>query len=165
MSLRDKVFSDARLFRRVMSLYPPYLGAGIRVKSVAKDFREVVVTLKLSGYNRNALGTHFGGSLYAMTDPFFVLMFIANLGKGYVVWDKAAAIQFERPGTGTVTARFQLTTADIDAAKAATESGAAYTPTYVVEVMAADGQRVARVEKQIYIRKSGRKSAAKMNPS
>jgi hypothetical protein len=153
MSLRDKIFSDAHLFRRVMSLYPPYLGAGIRVKSVAKDFREVEVTLKLSGYNRNALGTHFGGSLYAMTDPFYVLMLIANLGKGYVVWDKAAAIQFERPGTGTVTAQFTLTDADIAAAKTATETGLAFTPTYVVEVRAEDGQRVARIEKQIYIRK------------
>lgn len=164
MSIRDRLFSNASFFRRFMSLYPPYLGAGVRVKSVSADFREVVVQLKLSSYNRNALGTHFGGSLYAMVDPFYVLMFIANLGKDYVVWDKSAAIAFEKPGKGTVTARFTLTQADIDAVKAATEGGAKFTPTYVVEVMGADGVRVARVEKELYFRRKAMPTAAPMNP-
>lgn len=146
------IYRNATLFRHAMSLYPPLLGAGIRVKKVSRDFREVVVELRGNRTNGNAFGTHFGGSLYAMVDPFYVLMFVANLGRNYVIWDVAAKIDFERPGRGTVTARFALTQDDIDRAVTATAQGAKYTPVYVVEVMDGRGERVARIEKTLYIR-------------
>lgn len=84
----------ARLLRFAMNLYPPFLGAGIRVRHIAGDFREVRVRMGLNRLNRNYVGTQFGGSLYAMTDPFFMLMLMENLGRDYVVWDKAANIEF-----------------------------------------------------------------------
>ena len=71
---------NARLLRRGMGWWPPFLGAGIRVSSIADDFREAEVELKLGRFNRNYVGTYFGGSLYAMTDPFFMIMLLHNLG-------------------------------------------------------------------------------------
>jgi acyl-coenzyme A thioesterase PaaI-like protein len=147
------IYGNATLFRHAMSLYPPLLGAGIRVSKVSRDFREVEVQLRRNRVNGNAFGTHFGGSLYAMVDPFYCLMFVANLGGDYVVWDLAAKIDFVKPGRGTVTARFTLTQDDIDRAITVTEGGAKYTPMYVVEVLDDNGERVARIEKTLYIRR------------
>ena len=92
----------ARLLRWVMTLYPPYLGAGISVQHMSADFRHVKVRMGLGWYNRNYVGTQFGGSLYSMVDPFYMLMLMENLGRDYIVWDKAASIDFVSPGKGPV---------------------------------------------------------------
>jgi acyl-coenzyme A thioesterase PaaI-like protein len=153
MGIRQAMFRNASLFRRVMSLYPPFLGAGVRVRSVSADFREVVVDLHSNSLNRNAFGTHFGGSLYAMTDPFYALMLTANLGPDHVVWDKAAQIDFVKPGHGTVSARFVLTAQQIEEARSATANGAKFEPVYPVEVRDAQDVLVARVAKTLYVRR------------
>jgi len=87
-----------RLFKFLLNIYPPYIGAGIRIRKVAPDFREIVVQMRLRWYNRNYFNTHFGGSLYAMVDPFYCLMLVQVLGKDYIVWDQAATIEFKNPG-------------------------------------------------------------------
>src|SRR4051794_22615854 len=84
--------------RLVMNVYPPFLGAGIRVKRLQPDWRAIDVEMKLRRWNANYVGTHYGGSLYSMTDPFLMLMLIENLGPDFTVWDKAASIRFRSPG-------------------------------------------------------------------
>jgi acyl-coenzyme A thioesterase PaaI-like protein len=103
--------------------------------------------------NKNYVGTHFGGSLYAMTDPFFMLMLLENLGKNYIVWDKAAHIDFIKPARGTVKAYFRLTQSEIERVRLAAESGKAVLPEYTIDILAEDGQVVARVLKTLYVRK------------
>jgi len=147
------IFGNATLFRRYMNVYRPFLGAGIRVTRVSKDFHEADVQLRRVPGNGNAFGTHFGGSLYAMTDPIYVLMFVGILGDSYLIWDKSAKIDFIKPGRGTVTAKFRLSEADVLAAREATASGAKYLPVFTVEVVDASGTIVARVEKELYIRR------------
>jgi len=137
---------------RLLSLYPPYLGAGIRVKA-SPDLRTFEVTLRLRWWNRNFVGTHFGGSLYAMCDPFFMLILIEALGCGYVVWDKSAAIRFRRPGRGTVRATFHIPQARIDEIRAAADAGGKVEPVFQAEVVDAKGEVVAEVEKLVYVRK------------
>jgi len=153
MNLRDQFFKKPWLFKTYLNFWGPYRGAGIRVVEIAPDYSRVVVEMRETRNNRNAVGTHFGGSLYSMCDPFFMLMFIARLGKDYVVWDKAASIDFQRPGKGTVRAVFTLTAEDLAKVQAETASGERYTPTYVVDVMDDRGERVARVEKVLYFRR------------
>ncbi len=97
-----------RYLRAYMNVWPPFLGAGIRVKRLQRDFKAINVEMKLRWWNANWVGTHYGGSLYSMTDPFFMVVLIENLGRDYVVWDKSAAIRFRKPGTGTVKAQFRL---------------------------------------------------------
>ena len=144
---------NPRLLRRGINLWPPFLGAGIRVRSFASDFREVVVDLKLGRLNRNAVGTQFGGSLYAMTDPFYALMLMHNLGDRYLVWDKSGSIEYVAPGKGPVTARFVLTQQRVDEIAAAAAGGGKTLPEFQVEIRDQDDDAlVALVRKTLYVR-------------
>ena len=140
-------------FKLLINCYPPYMWTGIVVTKVAPDYREMCVQMKMHWYNRNYVRTHFGGSLYAMTDPFFMLILMQILGKGYIVWDKSANIEFIKPGTGTVRARFLITDADIAAIINNTADGQKYLPELSVFIKDEAGEDVARVVKTLYIRK------------
>src|SRR5512144_307373 len=109
------------LERHLFNLMPAYRGTGARIRYIAADWREVRVELPLSWRTRNVVGTIFGGSMYGAVDPVFMLMLMRNLGRGYQVWDKAAAIRFRRPARGTLTARFALDEAELGAIRAALE--------------------------------------------
>ncbi len=141
------------LFRRGLNLWPPFIGAGVQVTRVSQDYREVDVTLKLGLLNRNYFGTQFGGSMFAMTDPFFALMMLQNLGPEYIVWDKAGSIRYLRPGRGDVFARFLLPEQDVQRARRATARGGKHEPTFDVAITDQRGATVARVEKTLHIRR------------
>lgn len=149
---------NSSFFRLLMNVYPPYIGAGISVKRVAPDFREIVVQMRLRWYNRNYVRTHFGGSLYAMVDPFYMLMLIQLLGKAYIVWDRAARIEFLKPGRGTVTAVFRIDDRQLAEIVARTANGEKFLPEYAVDVIDEAGEKVAHVTKALYIRKKGAKA-------
>ncbi|UCG99367.1 MAG: DUF4442 domain-containing protein [Burkholderiales bacterium] len=136
-----------------MNLWPPYLGAGIRVRRIAADWREVVVEMPLRLRNRNNFGAHFGGSLYSMTDPFFALMVLHNLPGDYVVWDKAASIEFLAPGRSRMRATFVLTGDDLERIVAMTASGDKHLHLFKVDVVDEEGLVVARVDKIVYVRR------------
>ena len=142
----------AGLLRHGMNLWSPFRGGGIRVKRIAPDYREIEVELSLKWHNRNYVGTHFGGSLYAMTDPFYMLMLIHVLGPGYMVSHKSGAIDYLIPAKGKVHARFALDDATIDEIKARTAGGEKYLPVFRVDVRDAAGQVVARVTHTLYVR-------------
>ena len=142
-----------RILKLGMNLWPPFLGAGIKVRYIRADYREVVVSMKLRWYNRNYVGTHFGGSLAAMTDPFYMLMLIHILGSDYTVWDKSSTIDFIAPGRETVTARFRLNDDQIAEIKNETASGNAYFPELSVDIVNGSDEVVARVRKKLYVRK------------
>ena len=136
-----------------LNLWPPFLGAGIRVLRIAPDFREVHVAMRLGLRNRNYFGTHFGGSLYAMTDPFFALMVHHNLPRGYMVWDKAGSIEYVAPGRGPVSATLRLEQHDIDAIVRMTADGDKHLHLFKADIVDREGLTVARVEKIVYARK------------
>jgi acyl-coenzyme A thioesterase PaaI-like protein len=139
--------------RLLLNLYPPYLMTGIVVREIARDWRRIVVRMGLHWYNRNFFGTHFGASLYAMTDPFYVLMLTHNIGRDHIVWDRAASIEFLRPGRGVVSAVFELTPERIAEVLEATAAGEKYQPTWPVEVRDDSEEVVARVMKTLYVRR------------
>lgn len=107
ISVMLKISSATKI--KLINFYPPFLGAGIKLKYLSKDFMRAEVEMKLRWWNKNMMGTHFGGSLAAMADPFYALLIMQNVGKGFIVWDKAQTIRFKRPGTGKVTAVFEIT--------------------------------------------------------
>jgi hypothetical protein len=135
-----------------MKFWPPFLGAGIRVKALSDDFREAVVELKFGRLNRNYVGTHFGGSLYSMTDPFYAIMLMHNLGGEYLVWDKSGSIEYVAPGRGSVTAHFSLAEERIAEIKAQAAAGEKVLPEFIVDIKDARGGMVARVRKILYVR-------------
>jgi acyl-coenzyme A thioesterase PaaI-like protein len=139
--------------RRWINLWPPLLGAGIRVTHIAPDMRAIDVEMKLRFWNANYVGTHFGGSLFAMTDPFYMLMLMANLGRDYVVWDKAATIRYRKPGRGRVRAEFRLSDSQIGDVREKLKTMAKYEPVFVLEVKDEAGVVIAEVEKTLHVRK------------
>ncbi len=142
-----------RHLRWMMNLWPPFWGAGIRVKRMDRDWKAIDVEMRLRPWNRNYVGTHYGGSLYSMTDPFYMLMLIENLGREYIVWDKSATIRFRKPGTGTVTASFRLSDAQLEDIRRSLETDEKLEPVFVVEVKDEQGSVVAEVEKRLHVRK------------
>ncbi|MDJ0781962.1 MAG: DUF4442 domain-containing protein [Desulfosarcinaceae bacterium] len=141
------------LFKWLIHLYPPYLGTGIRITRLAGDYSHLRVEMPLRFYNRNYVGTHFGGSLYAMVDPFYMLMLIQLLGRDYVVWDRSARIDFVAPGRGRVAADFHLPPETVAEIRARTADGEKYLPTFTVDVRDGEGGLVARAAKELYIRR------------
>ena len=142
----------ASLFRRGINLWPPFLFAGIHVTAISADYRYVRVELRQRPWNVNYVRTHFGGSLFAMTDPFWMLCLLQNMGSRYFVWDKAGNIEFLKPGRGVVWTEFRLDDATLDEIKAATANGDKYLHWFENDVLDADGEAVARVRKQVYVR-------------
>ncbi|MEP6940037.1 MAG: DUF4442 domain-containing protein [Rudaea sp.] len=144
--------ASARTVRRLLAFWPPMIGSGIRVESWSDDWRHVRVRMQLRWYNRNFVGTQFGGSLFAMTDPFWMIMTMQSLGADYIVWDKAAEVDFVAPGREAVFAEFHLDDSVLEEIRAATAGGGKYLRWFETEVKTAGGELIARVRKQVYIR-------------
>ena len=135
-----------------MNLWPPFLCNSIRVQKLSEDYLETTVVLRLRPWNRNYVKSQFGGNLFAMTDPFWMLLVMHQLGNDYYVWDKAGAIDFVAPGYEDVYAHFKLEPATIDELRSATASGQKVLRWFETEVKTASGKTIAVVRKQIYVR-------------
>jgi hypothetical protein len=97
---------------KLINYWPPFLFSGIKMYYASPNLKKVKVRLRQTWYNRNLVGVHFGGSIFSMTDPFYMSMLLANLNREeskYIVWDKAAVIKFKKPGKGTISADFEIT--------------------------------------------------------
>lgn len=101
--------TNARLFRYLINIWPCIRGTGVRAKRISDDYREIDLELPLNWRTRNRVGTIFGGSIYASTDPFYMIMLMEILGKDFVVWDKGATLKFKRPGTRKLYMKLRLT--------------------------------------------------------
>lgn len=137
----------------LLHLYPPYWFTGIRIKGWVERYTAIKVTMRLRLHNRNFFGTHFGGSLYAMCDPFFVFIAAANFGDNYVIWDQAATIRFRRPGRGVVTAIFRISKEQLEQMKQEVDMKGRKSFTLDAIVRDQQGEIVAELDKTIYIRR------------
>ena len=133
-----------------INTYAPFVGGGICVTSHSDDLRSIDVEMQMTPANRNYFGTHFGGSLFAMTDPFCMIMLHHALGEGFVVWDKAGSIRFRRPGLTTVRAHFALTDARLAEIRAALGRDGTYDAVFPVEIVDPLGEVICMVERVIY---------------
>jgi acyl-coenzyme A thioesterase PaaI-like protein len=143
-----------------MNLWPPFRGAGIRVRHIARDWSEVRVELKLGLLNRNYIGTHFGGSLYAMTDPFHMLMLIHLLGPGYVVNHKGGRIEYLAPAQGRVGTTLRVDDAILEAIRARVAAEGKDTPDFTAEIVGPGGVVVARAVQTLHIRRRAAAAAS-----
>lgn len=139
--------------RRVINFWPPFLFNSISASHISPDFRLIEVCLQLRWFNRNYVGTHFGGNLFAMTDPWYMLMLIQNLGRDYFVWDKKSTIDFIAPGRGKVTAEFKLSEDLLAEIRHNTAAGEKYLPEFTVEIFDENKALVARVHKTLYVKR------------
>lgn len=146
--------------RLIGNMWFPFLGAGIRIVKVSDDFRYVRVELPLTVLNRNYVGTHFGGSIYAMTDPFYMMMLMQNLGHDYIVWDKAAKIEFIKPGKSRLIVEFRFSEEEVQDVRRKTEGGDKLFLDKEVLVHDDKGELIAKVIKTLYVRKKDLASKA-----
>ena len=151
------MYVSAKKLKRMINVYPPYLGAGVKVEYISDDWKELHVSMQLRWYNRNAVGTHFGGSLYSMVDPHLMLLLMQLLGKEYLVWDKSAAIEFVKASKKKVMAVIKISDSDIEAIRRKTQNGGKYLPKFFIEIKDESDELVAIIEKVIYVRKKIRK--------
>ena len=149
-------------FRRLLNLWPPFLFNSIRLQTLSDDWSEARVVLRLRPWNRNYVRTQFGGNLFAMTDPFWMLLAMHQLGRDYLVWDKAGAIDFVAPGREDVYAHFKLEPSVVDELRQAAAGGGKVLRWFETEVATASGEVVARVRKQLYVRLKPRARAGQV---
>lgn len=146
----------AQAFLRLARFYPPFFGAGVKVTKISPDFRELRVEMPLRPWTRNYVGTQFGGSLYLMCDPFFMLLVMENLGPDYIVWDKSATIDFLSPGRGKVHASFRVSDNELEEIRKQVERQGRSYPTFEVFVQDDRGTNIARVEKLLSVKRAHR---------
>lgn len=140
-----------KLTRWGFNFFPAYRGTGGRLTYIADDFHSIRIKLPLSWRTRNYVGTIFGGSMYGAVDPMYMVMLIRILGKGYVVWDKAATIRFKRPGRETLYAEFVVTPDEVEQIKLELESSKSIERVFQVNLINEAGKVHAEVEKTLYI--------------
>ncbi|MFE6864582.1 DUF4442 domain-containing protein [Nocardia sp. NPDC057668] len=145
-----------KLFPLFMSSYPPFLFSGVRVREVAPDWTAIRVTHRVRPWNCNVNRSAFGGTLFAMTDPFYAVMAGRQLGPGYRIWNTTGSIDFLAPGHGTLTATMVFPARELDAIRAVTATGEKSVTTHTTEILSATGTLVARATQSLYIRRSTR---------
>lgn len=140
-------------FKKTINLYSPFIGSGIKVIKHEKEKHQITVQLKLNFFNKGYMGTHFGGSLYSMCDPFYVYLLTKRLGSQYMVWDKRAEIDYIKQNSQSVTAKFEVTDIDIEKIKALLKVQKKINYTFMINVTDTQRNTIATVKKIIYIRK------------
>lgn len=121
--------------------------------NIGHDWRSARIVLRKRWYNSNYVGVHFGGSLFAMADAFWMILVKECLGREYVVWDKAGEIEFVAPGRSDVFADFQLDDEILDELRAKTSDGEKVLHWFPIDIKTAQGDVIARVRKQVYVRR------------
>ncbi|ENX31949.1 hypothetical protein F889_03844 [Acinetobacter colistiniresistens] len=155
-----KIRTIPAISRFLLNHYSPYRGAGINIENIDLDDYHIRVKMPLTRRNRNLVGTHFGGSLYSMVDPFYMLILIHHLGNKYIVWDKSATINFIAPGRNTVYADIQLNAQEITEIKQLAENYEPVLRHYTLNIVDEAGTRIAEVEKVLYIRRKKPKASS-----
>ena len=159
MSLFKKIMTIPIVSKFLLNHYAPYKGAGIEIDKIDLPNYHIRVKMPLTRKNQNVVGVHFGGSLYAMVDPFYMLILMHHLGSKYIVWDKSASIQFLSPGRGTVYADIRLDSTEIDRIKQLAENHEPVYRNYNLNIFDESGVRIAEVQKIVYIRRKKPKAS------
>lgn len=153
MSLLKKLVTIPFVSKYLINHYAPYKGAGVELATIDLKNYYIQVKMPLTRKNQNIVGVHFGGSLYSMVDPFYMLILMHHLGSKYIVWDKAATIHFLSPGRGTVYADVRLSKSEIEEIKQLADNYEPVNRTYTLNILDETGQRIAEVQKTLYIRR------------
>ncbi|EPZ49941.1 putative thioesterase [Bacteriovorax sp. BAL6_X] len=154
MSFWQKIAPEKAI--KLINFWPPYLGAGIKVLSINDERTKICVQMKQTFLNTNYVGVHFGGSLYSMCDPFYMLLLSFHLGKEHIIWDKSAEIEFLRPGKGIVKAEFEITMEEIERINKQASEEKRIHPEFETYIYDKDGVKVARVKKTLYVRQKNK---------
>jgi acyl-coenzyme A thioesterase PaaI-like protein len=141
----------AHVVRFGFNLHPAYRRTGGRVEYVSPDLTTIRVRLPFNRGTRNLVGSIFGGSLFAVTDGPHPTMLLMGLGREYVVWDKAASIQYKKPGRSTLYADCIVSAEEIAEVKDILTRQPEVDRIYRVELKDRSGVVHSVVERTVYI--------------
>lgn len=144
-----------------MSLWIPNLFSRIRIRRFSDDWTHATVELHVNVFTRNYVKTAFGGSMSAMTDPYFFMLVMHQLGRDHVVWDTRGEIEFLKPGRGVLTAQFEVSREKAEELRERARGGAKVLEWFETEITDAQGDVVARVRREVYVREKKRVTAAR----
>ncbi len=130
----------------------PFVGSGIKITSVSNNFRDVTVRLKKRPWTSNYVGTQYGGSMFSMTDPFYMVMLVLNLGRDFIVWDKSAKISYLKPGRTALTAKFHMSDETLQSIRSQAIQHGKTEWDVVVQIKDSNDVVVAEVEKKLWIK-------------
>lgn len=139
------------IYRILLNLWPCIWSAGGRVVYLSEDFTRLKVRLSLKLRTRNVVGTIFGGSMYASTDPFYMLMLMEILGTDYVVWDKGCTIRFKKPAKAPIYADFHITPDMLESVRTAVAKDGRTTFTWMIQYRDREGTVYAEFDKVLYV--------------
>jgi hypothetical protein len=146
----SKETSRQRLY---FNWFPCYRACGAKVLYIAADWRTIKIELAHNWLTKNYVGTIFGGSMFAATDPMYMIMLIKLLGKDFIVWDKAASIKFLKPGAAKLFATFTVSDEDLNEIKENMTKSKKMERTFAVTLVDKDNTPHASVERLVYIRR------------
>ncbi len=139
------------LRRLRFNFFPAFRATGARVIYISEDMRALRIKLPLNFRTRNIHGTLFGGAMYAATDPLYAILVKVALGPDYIIWDKAGAIRYKRPGRSTLYAECSISEAQVHSLRRKLESEASVDVEYEIELVDGRGAVHAVVDKTIYV--------------
>lgn len=139
-----------------MNLWAPNLFSGIRVRRFSDDWTSATVELRVNVFTRNYVKTAFGGSLSAMTDPYFFMLVMHQLGRDHVVWDTRGEIEFLTPGRGVLTAHFEVSREKAEELRERARGGVKVLEWFETDITDTSGAVVARVRREVYVREKRR---------
>lgn len=134
------------------NFWPPFWGSGISIVKISKDYRYVKARLKKRPWTANYVGTQYGGSIYSMTDPFYMVMLLMNLGRDFIIWDKSASIRFLKPGKTDLFGEFILTQDILDFIKKSAMQNGKFEWTVTIKVKDKNDVVCAEVEKILWVK-------------
>ncbi len=145
-----------RVLKWGMRFYPPLFFQRIWVKNFDKDFTGAEVKIFRSILNINYNRSIFGGTIYSAADPFYAVLFYQSLlRRGYkvLVWQKAAEIDYIKPGMTTLSFKIRIKEEDIQEACTTLDANEKFVKSYPLEITDKYGELCAKVQNVIYIRK------------
>lgn len=154
MDLLDRLPKHWRstVLRVGFNFFPAFRGSGGRLIWVAPDLLAMEAELRFNWRTRNANGTLYGGSLFAVTDGPHPIMLLHALGpENVVVWDKAASIRFRRPAKLHLRVRFEVPQKLVEEIQHRLQTEEAIEHVFTIDLVGADQQIYATVERTVYI--------------
>jgi acyl-coenzyme A thioesterase PaaI-like protein len=149
----------ARFYRLGFNLFPAYRGTGARIMNIEPDWSEISVKVPLNWRTRNYVGVIYGGSMYGAVDPLYMMMLLNRLDDEYVVWDKAASIDFKKPGRETLYGTCRITDEEIAAIEADLRDQESTERVYTVRLTDENGTVHAVIRKTVYVSTDQSKAA------
>ncbi|NOI20515.1 DUF4442 domain-containing protein [Vibrio coralliilyticus] len=143
----------AFFFRYLLNWFPAYRRAGARIRYLSSDFMCAQIELPCSWRTMNHYGFTWGGGIYAAIDPVYAVMLFKVFNGKYKILDKTAEINFLKPATSTLNAKFKLTKRRIDLIKSQVEKTGHYQCVMNIKLEDENGNTCAICKKVISIKR------------